>query len=40
MKSLAPWLARAKLQVIHNVFFTATGHISVGDFCCLDIFGG
>lgn len=32
MKCLAPWLAGARLQVIYNVFFTATGHISLGDF--------
>ena len=33
MKYLAPWLAGARLQVVYNVFFTATGHISLGDFC-------
>lgn len=34
MKRLAPWLARVRLQVFCNVFFAATGHISLGDLFC------
>jgi len=32
MKCLALRLAGARLQVVHKIFFTATGHISLGDY--------
>lgn len=28
MKCLAPWLVGGRLQVIYNIFFTSTVHIS------------